>query len=81
MTFFQGLLVSSLIPLSMVVTLTPGNLGITEGLLIYVTFLFGIEPSMAIVGSLLMRSSVIFWSLLMLPLIRKSLHAMKRLTP
>lgn len=71
LSLLQGLLISSLIPLSMMVTLTPGNLGITEGLLIYVTGIYGISPSIAIMGSMLMRSSVILWSLLMIPFLRR----------
>lgn len=74
----QGLLVSSLIPLSMVVTLTPGNLGVTEGLLMYVMGVMGIGISTAILCSILMRSSAIFWSLLMIPFLRKSLRKMKK---
>ncbi len=77
-TLVQGLLVSSLIPLSMVVTLTPGNLGITEGLLIYVMGVMGIGVSTAIICSILMRSSAIFWSLAMIPFLRKSYREIKK---
>jgi len=77
LSFYQALLLSSLIPLSMVVTLTPGNLGITEGLLIYVSRIFGVGPSSAIMCALLMRSSVIFWSVLMIPFLRKPYRLLK----
>jgi uncharacterized membrane protein YbhN (UPF0104 family) len=69
----QGLMISSLIPLSMIVTLTPGNLGVTEGLLIYVSSIFDISVSSAILCSLLMRASVISWSLVMSPFLKRSL--------
>ncbi len=69
----QGLMISSLIPLSMIVTLTPGNLGVTEGLLIYVSSIFDVGVSNAILCSLLMRASVISWSLVMIPFLKRSL--------
>jgi uncharacterized membrane protein YbhN (UPF0104 family) len=77
LSFYQGLLISSLIPLSMMVTLTPANLGVTEGLLIYVTGIFHISPSVAIMCSLLMRMSAIFWALVMIPFIWKPLTAIR----
>ena len=81
LSFFQGLMISSLIPLSMVITLTPGNLGVMEGLLIYVASIFDIGVSSAILCSLLMRASVIFWSLMMIPFLKRSFKEIRRYEP
>jgi uncharacterized membrane protein YbhN (UPF0104 family) len=73
LTVLQGMIISSFWSLSIAVTMTPGNLGVTEGVLIYSAHLFGISPSYAVMCSLIMRSSLIFWSIVLMPFLRKYL--------
>ncbi|EDN67579.1 conserved hypothetical protein, membrane [Beggiatoa sp. PS] len=54
--FYQIMIIQTFVGLSFVISITPGNLGIKEGITVFGASLFGISPTTALLASLVDRA-------------------------
>jgi uncharacterized protein (TIRG00374 family) len=64
LTIPQVVLISTLIPFSMIISVTPGNIGITEGVFLFASGFLGLSPAVALISATIVRLSFLSWSFL-----------------
>ena len=64
-TFMQVLAMQALASMSVVISIAPGNLGIHEGVLVFVGALLGMDPSVCLLAGLVDRIVVMVWVFLL----------------
>jgi len=64
----QSLFISSLTALSMLISITPGSLGITEAVIVFSSQLFKMIPAQGLLVAALNRSIMLFWTFTLGPI-------------
>jgi uncharacterized membrane protein YbhN (UPF0104 family) len=67
----EALLISTLIPFSMIVSVTPGNIGVTEGVFLFACRFLGVPAPAALIAATIVRASFLAWSALGVVFLRR----------